>query len=80
MGEELEEYYGKLNELRNGLTVGEIVTPEILIYLEMCESNGIPLVEGGLLNQPHIFLIEASIARTKRSMFEQISGAKTNGS
>jgi hypothetical protein len=77
MARELEEYYGALAELRAGLSVPLPQTPEILQYLEMCESNHIPLVAGGLLDQPHIFLIEANIARSKRELFVRINGAQS---
>lgn len=74
MARELEEYYGTLAELRAGLNVPIPTQPEILQYLEMCEANQVPLVAGGLLDQPHIYLIEANIARTKREMFQRING------
>jgi hypothetical protein len=74
MDRELEEYYGVFAELKAGLSVSIPETPEILLYLEMCESNKIPLMAGGLLDQPHIFLIEANIARSKREMFKRING------
>ncbi|MCX6064853.1 MAG: hypothetical protein NT121_03750 [Chloroflexi bacterium] len=74
MAGELEEYYGALAELKAGLNVPIPEQPEILQYVEMCEENNIPLIAGGLLDQPHIFLIEANIARAKREMFAHING------
>ena len=74
MARELEDYYGTIAELKAGLNVPIPETPEILQYLEMCERNKIPLIAGGLLDQPHIFLIEANIARDQRNLFQQING------
>ena len=74
MARELEEYYGTIAELKAGLNVPIPETPEIIQYLEMCERNNIALVAGGLLDQPHIFLIEANIARDQRNLFQQING------
>ena len=79
MARELEEYYGTLAELKAGLSVRIPEQPEILRYLELCEANNIPLVAGGLLDQPHIFLIEANIDRTKRDLFQRINGDKSVG-
>ena len=77
MARELEEYFGMLAELRAGLNVPIPAQPEILQYLEMCETNHVPLVAGGLMDQPHIYLIEANIARTRREMFQRINGEQS---
>ena len=74
MARELEDYFGTLAELKAGLITKVPETPEILYLLEMCEQNRVPLMAGGLMDQPHIFLIEAGIARSKRDLFARING------
>jgi hypothetical protein len=84
--EELEkalvDYYGAINELREGLNVPVPEMPEALEKLEQCEALGIPLVGGGVMDQPHIWLLEIgviySVKRTY-AMVEQASQQQHGG-
>lgn len=66
--EALLGYFGALNELEAGLEKVEVPEqPEALKLWRQCQSIGLPLYEGGLMNQPHIWLLEvALIAETER--------------
>lgn len=58
----LGDYYGTLNEVKLGLTVEHRpVKPQALIYAEQMQLLGIPLVDGGVLDQPYIFMQEYKI-------------------
>ena len=61
---ELWEYYGQLNEIRMGLKVDPetaIAKPEELIRYEQAKDLGIPYVDGGLQDQPYIWLMEHGV-------------------
>ena len=59
--EAIGEYYGQLNEIRLGLTDEIPQKPEAMILYEQIQELGIPLVEGGVLDQPFIFMQEYRI-------------------
>jgi len=44
--------------------------PEALILLEQCEALNLPLVAGGLMDQPHIWLILVAVIREEKRLFE----------
>ena len=74
----LGEYYGALNELKLGLVTKVPDKPQALIYVEQIDELGIPLVAGGVLDQPYIFMQEYKIVRH----FQQIQAileAQQNG-
>lgn len=66
----LEDYYGGLNELKEGLRQTVPEPPEALVYWRQCRALGIPLVAGGLLEQPHIWLLELAIVKEVEDTFE----------
>ncbi len=66
----LEDYYGAINMLKEGLTTSVPDKPEALKVLEQCESLDIPLVAGGLMDQPHIWLLEVGRVKKFRDTFE----------
>jgi hypothetical protein len=76
----LYEYYGALEELRTMQESMPMVQssvkvpekPEALILLEQCEALGLPLVEGGLVDQPHLWLEEVAVVRDVKMTFEMI--------
>lgn len=71
--EALDTYFGALNQAKEGLFLGEIPDkPEALKKLEQCESLGIPLVSGGVMDQPHVWLLEMGVVIDTRKTFEML--------
>lgn len=74
----LFDYYGALNELRTLAESQPILAsqvkipekPEALKLWEMCQVNGVPLVSGGLLDQPHIWLEEQAVVISTQRQFD----------
>jgi hypothetical protein len=71
---ELENYFGQQNELLNGLTIEDevIEKPVELIRYEMVKAFGLPVWEGGLADQPHIWLLQYKIIDTVVRLFESL--------
>jgi len=76
--DEIREYYGLLNELKAGLKVDFPEKPEAMTLYERCRSTGLPLVAGGVLDQPHIWLLEWSVIEQQIAIMESIPGASAN--
>jgi hypothetical protein len=51
---EIQEYYGLLNELRMGASSKVPQKPDILTLYENLNSSGLPLWSGGYMDQPYI--------------------------
>jgi len=45
---------------------------------ERCRSTGLPLVAGGVLDQPHIWLLEWSVIEQQIAIMESVPGASAN--
>ena len=74
---ELHNYYGALNELAAGIDVKPPDKPEALVLWHQCQATGLPLVEGGLLDQPHIWLQEVAVIINTEALFRRLSEAQT---
>lgn len=80
--EELKEailnYYGAINENKAGLNTPLPDRPEAMYLYDKCKSMGIPLVAGGLRDQPHIFLLEWNIVEQTSLLMQSLPtlGAK----
>lgn len=73
LAEALDEYYGLLNQVRTGLKLEEpLVKPEGLLLAEKIETLGLPLLAGGLLDQPHLWLLEYGVILQKRKQWDAI--------
>lgn len=59
--EELHNYFGVLNQLREGLNVTPLEKPEAFLFWEQTQATGLHLVEGGLLDQPYIWMQELAV-------------------
>ena len=75
----LYEYYGAINEIEAGIfdkkqSMPE--KPEALIYTEQMIELGIPLVHGGVLDQPYIFMQEYKICIEVKRLFERLNQQK----
>jgi len=74
----LIEYYGAINEMKTLAEsqphIVQKVTipdkPEALILWQQCRELDMPLVDGGLEDQPHIWLEEISIILEVQHVFE----------
>lgn len=73
--EDLEEYFGTLNEIRAGLATKPIAKPPELRLFEMLQETGLPMWSGGLMDQPHIWLYQYGLIKSVKAMFEAISQA-----
>jgi len=75
----LQEYFGVLSSIKEGLPVKAVPEkPEALIKYDQCKAMGIPLVEGGLRDQPHIWLYEYAICQQQRELNILYERAKQN--
>lgn len=43
--------------------------PEAMVIYEQMQTLGVPLIGGGLLDQPHIFMQEMGVVRDKMEMW-----------
>jgi hypothetical protein len=71
----LQEYYGGLNELKVGLRKEPPEMPEALKLWKKCKKLGIPLVAGGVLEQPHIWLLEVGVVTEVEELYSIINAA-----
>lgn len=71
--EDLRNYFGALNEVKAGLNTKVPDKPEALIRFEQCREMGIPLVDGGLLDQPHIWLMEYAICLQETQLWNAMN-------
>lgn len=77
MKKEIESYYNKINLVALSPPGAHIETipekPDILIIVERIESSGKLLLDGGLMQQPHIFMEEYYLALSLKKLFDSIS-------
>lgn len=69
--EYLYNYFGTLNEVSMlGYGTSEIpAKPEVLIRDEQCQALGLPLVAGGVIDQPYIWMQELAVLREVQAVF-----------
>lgn len=72
--EELEtsliEYFGTLNEIKAGIRSQPVEKPYELILYEMVCDMGLPVLAGGIMDQPHIWLLQYAVVRNIKLIFE----------
>lgn len=59
--EELIEYFGELNELKFGARSKVPKKPDLLATYEIVTELNMPVVAGGLMDQPYIWLLQYEI-------------------
>lgn len=69
---ELDEYYGTINEIRMGVNIPPKPKPVPLQLYEMTKELGVPLVDGGVLDQPHIWLLMIGVIRSRESLWRTL--------
>jgi hypothetical protein len=74
--DEIRDYYGALNEIEMGLKPARMPEkPEALVLYEQCQTLGIPLVQGGVRDQPHIWLMEVAVCVQERELWQTLREA-----
>jgi hypothetical protein len=74
----LADFFGMLNQLKAGLKIRPdqvVEKPPELKKLEQVEAMGLPLWEGGLQDQPHIWLEMVGVMHRIRKRFEDLAKA-----
>ena len=66
----LRDYYGALNEIKMGIRNKIPPRPKSLVEYERCQDLGLPLVEGGVMDQPYIWLQEIAVITEQKQLFE----------
>jgi len=69
----LGDYYGQLNEVRLGLSDQLPSKPEAMVLHDQMQEFGIPIVDGGLLDQPFIFMMEYHTVRNMKQQMELVN-------
>ena len=68
---EIRNYLGALNEMLMGLKPdATIEKPEALVLYDKCKSMNLPLVAGGLMDQPHVWLLEFEVCEQETARFQ----------
>lgn len=69
--EKLENYFGAINEARMGVLTGDFPEkPEELRLYELSKSTGLPLVVGGLMDQPHMWLDQIEMIENIKKLYD----------
>ena len=66
----LGEYFGAINEIRMGLRTKMPKRPDALVQYERCQALGLPLVDGGIIDQPYIWLQELAVIIEQETLFK----------
>lgn len=69
---DLDEYYGTINEIRMGVNISPKPKPVPLQLYDMTKELGIPLVDGGVLDQPHIWLLMIGVIRQRETLWRSL--------
>ena len=76
----LTDYFAALNDVKMGITSKVPEPPEALVRWRQCQATGFPLVAGGLLDQPHIWLLEIAVVLEVEMLFERLNREADNAS
>ena len=69
----LHNYYGVQNEIRMGINSKPPEKPEALILWNQCQAMDLPLVSGGVMDQPHIWLQEIAVIKEVITLFAELA-------
>jgi len=70
-----ENYFGALAEIRMNLRTEVPDKPTALVFTQQCTQLGLPLVDGAVLDQPYIWMMEYRICLDTEALFEAIRKA-----
>ena len=76
--DEIQEYYGQLNELKMGATSKPPEKPAILSLNDQLKLFNLPLWAGGLMDQPWLMMEILTVARQTIEMMEYLQHATQN--
>lgn len=69
----IQNYLGALNEIAEGLKPSAIPEkPEALALYDACKTMNTPLIAGGVMDQPHIWLMEYQVCDHERERFRRL--------
>jgi hypothetical protein len=71
--EEIEDYYGAINEIKAGVRSTAPDKPDLLAAVDLVKRSGLPLVAGGVLDQPHIWLVQLDMAQGIAELFAALN-------
>jgi hypothetical protein len=69
---EIEDYYGSINEIKMGVISKMPKKPELLATVDLIKETGLPLVAGGLMDQPHIWLLQLEMVHDVQDLFRAL--------
>jgi len=78
LDQSLWEYYGQLNERRAGVKIKPediVPKPAALVRYEQARDLGIPYVNGGLVDQPYIWMQEHGVIRAFLLAWDAVQAA-----
>jgi hypothetical protein len=86
--DELLDYFGAISEMRMlsesqpnlASTIKIPKKPEPLVLWEKCQALGLPLYEGGLLDQPYIWIEQVAVIMDVQTVFNAVNKRGTDGS
>jgi hypothetical protein len=76
--EEVQVYFQAILAVADGMPIEVPKKPAALIQYDQCIGMGIPLVSGGLKEQPHIWLLEFAICQQERETYTALRKATRN--
>lgn len=75
LSEALENYFGAIAEIKEGLRVDLPEKPDALVFYEQVKELRMPLVEGAIMDQPHIWMMEYKLCDNQVKIWNAISEA-----
>lgn len=72
---EIENYLGSINEFQAGVRAQPLPKPDLLAAIDLVKSTGLPLVAGGVLDQPHIWLLQLERVSVITQTWDAINAA-----
>jgi len=76
--QELQNYFGAIAEVRANVRTTVPDKPEALLLTEQCQELGLPLVQGGVEDQPYIWIREYRLCVQTKALFDAINKAQEN--
>lgn len=77
--EQIQEYYGLLNELKMGARSTRPVKPDILVLYETLNTLNLPLVSGSYMDQPYITTEMLIATKNIVTMMEYLQSVNKQG-
>lgn len=76
--EEIEQYYGELNELKMGARGKPPKKPDSLLMYEIVKDTGLPILSGGYIDQPYLLTLYFSVIKNTVETMEYLANLATN--